>query len=423
MSTRFAAHDRPMACLRPDQRHSPTMRSHPLDRVASLGFITYAASATVTPICLVALSRSLGLSLSQGGFLEALRNVMIVLMLGISGPLAARWGKVLTLGVGAITLGIGGLCYAIGVGYAGVLVALGMVGIGGGIMEALINPLVQDLHPQDSGRHLNRINAFWSLGVPLTVLSGGELLTIGVHWRVIVAAMGLLGILTGIAFLRRIRNLREPRHRARSALGHKWTVLRQRRFWVFAVMMLLAGMMEGGFTFWSASYIQLHLDGLPRAGGFATACFAGGMMLGRFASGWLLRQQHIAALLLISSLGGLGFALLVPWASNTGQVMFLLLGAGLAVACMWPSLQSFAADRLQTNTTALFILLSAAGIPGFALSAWLLGVLGDQVGLQMAWHVMPPLFVLMAILVAWEGRLSRQQDNNDHAPRPNQHAL
>jgi len=80
----------------------------------------------------------------------------------------------------------------------------------------------------------------------------------------------------------------------------------------------------------------------------------------------------------------------------------LLVLAGLSVACFWPSIQSYAVDRLPVEPTALFILLSCAGIPGFAFVSWLMGFVGDRAGLRASFFVVPAFFALLLFIVIVE---------------------
>src|SRR5690606_35900183 len=144
---------------------------------------------------------------------------------------------------------------------------------------ALINPLVQELHPEDSGRYLNLINAFWSIGVLLTMLGTGDALSREVSWRTIMATLGGVSFVAGILFLVLRRTLREkPRVSMISVLQEKKAILRSPRFWLFSAMMFLGGSAEGAFTYWSASLMQLQYGAMPRAAGVGVALFAAGMI-------------------------------------------------------------------------------------------------------------------------------------------------
>ncbi len=372
----------------------------PLDYATALSFAVYAASVTVTPISLVALSRELGISLVGGGTIEAVRASLLIPALLISGWAAAHFGKALALGVSTGLLGAGLIAYALAPGYAAILIAVGMVGFGGGVIEALLNPLIQDLPPGDSGRYLNFLNAFFSVGVFITVISGGEWITQGGSWRYIMATLGALCLVAAIVFVSLKHEApREAERGVRIVITRKLSVLRNPRFWLFFAMMFLGGGAEGGLTFWSASYIQLEFGSVARVGGIGTAAFAAGMIVGRIASGHFVRQHHLQRLIGGSAVGGFIVGMILPRFSGIPLLLAGLFTAGLSIACFWPSIQSYAADRIEADNTALFILLSCGGIPGFGFAAWLMGVIGETAGLNASLYVIPAFLALLAILL------------------------
>ncbi|WOO43087.1 MFS transporter [Rubellicoccus peritrichatus] len=369
-----------------------------LDSASAVGFLAYSASVTVTPISLVILANELNFSLTAGGALEVARSVPLFAMLLTAAVVAGRWGKVRALAFSCFALAAGMWMYSFAHNYTFVLIALALLGAGGGLLEALINPLTQDLHPKDSGRYLNIINGFWSIGVLLTVLIGGELLTRDVSWRFLVAGLGVLSALAGFFYIvARHQQPEGPRHRASDVLGHKMEILRLKHFWTIVPMMFFGGAVEGAYLFWSASYIQIDFEASPRAAGIGTALFAMGMIIGRFAIGWLLKQESLWRLIVGSVILGFVVSLAVPFTDSLWLLYGLLFLAGLSVASFWPSIQSYAADRLPVETTSLFILLSCAGLPGFAFASWLLGYIGEHAGLTWSFGTVPILFLLLGI--------------------------
>jgi fucose permease len=212
----------------------------------------------------------------------------------------------------------------------------------------------------------------------------------------------VLSIACGASFLLLTEHARRRDVGTVDVLRHKWGVLSNGRFWLFAAMMVAGGAAEGAFTFWSASFIQLQYRGTPRAAGVGTAIFASGMMAGRFAGGWLVPQQRLWLLILLSAISGTVVSIFVPLAESLGVLYLLLLVAGLTVACLWPSLQSYAADRMNVDTTALFILLSCAGIPGFAFISWVMGVIAEHTSLRQSFFAAPLCCAILAALVGIE---------------------
>ena len=420
------------------------VRTTGLDCAAALGMFVYAASVVATPIILLEIAAEMGFGLAGGGGIEALRAAFLLAILVLSGVLAARLGKVLCLAAGAAILALGLFVYAFSPSYAVVLVAIALVGLGGGVLEALMNPLVQEQHPQDSARYLNILNAFFSFGVCASVLLTGDLLTRGVSWRLMLGGLAVLALGLGLLFglFRKIGGERDkkvsdpvpsPNCGPNCVIGQNIrNMARDRRFWLFCLAMFCGGGAEGAFTFWSASYIQLHFAADARIGAFGTAVFAGGMVVGRFGVGHFAGQKQLPRWIIASSLLGIaaslgawavaapqalaappaalakgaGQALAAGAASTATQALgaiwafiALLFVAGLAVACFWPSIQSHAAAVIPCDMTMLFILLSCAGIPGFGLVAWGMGIIAERHGLRTSLLLVPFLFVVLALAI------------------------
>ncbi len=376
------------------------IRLKALDYAVIAILLAYSASATITPICFVAIAREFSLSLSAGGGIEGVRSFLIFIMLFFSGFAAARFGKVRSLWAGSLMLALGFFAYSAAPSYRFILGATVCIGCGAGILEGLINPLVQDLHEGDSGRYMNITNAFWSVGVLSTVLVGGELLTRGVSWRPIIVFLGFLSL--GASVLLFVLRDRQPRIRELDgkAVARSYVqCVRSRRFWVFASMMLLAGGVEGAFTFWSASYIQINFSAAPRMGGIGTACFAAGMMTMRFIGGFFVGQNRLRRLIILSASAGIVTGCAVPFVNSAALFFPVLFAAGATVACFWPSIQTYAVDRLGLDSTTVFILLSCAGIPGFGAVSFLMGGIGAAAGLTVSFFTVPVMLLLMLSVV------------------------
>lgn len=389
----------------------------PLDWCNALGFVVYAGSAAITPIALLVLAREMQFTFTSGGALEAARSALIVVALLFSGFFAGRFGKAPSLAVSSLLLSLGLLLYCVAPSYGVVVLALVIAGCGGGIIEGLINPLVQDQHPDDSGRYLNIVNGFWSVGVLVTMLLVGEWLTWDGSWRVPLAI--LAGIAGLAAFLYAVFAHQErqretyPMHVVATQV---WAIARSPLFWLFWLMMVLAGAAEGGLTFWTASFIQAEHGGSARVAGIATACFGTGMMLGRFAIGLLVRQHLLWHTMLGSTAAALLCTLVVPFVPWLSVLLLALFASGLGIACLWPSLQSYAAERLPLDSTNLFILLSCGGIPGYAGASWALGHMAERWGFSLALLTIPAGMALLLLLLLALPLLLRRSNERPKAP-------
>lgn len=386
------------------------MRFGRYDHASFLTYLAYAAGSVAAPVCLVHLARDLGFRLddggmSAGGALHLGRTAAIVAAMLGCGFWAGRWGKRPTLGFSVLLMGLGvGLC-AVAPTYGIVFLALIVAGIGEGVVEGLATPFVQELHPDEPGRYVNFSHAFWSIGVLVTVLAAGAALSAGVSWRLVIGAVAVLSAVPALLLLGRdpaYRETTEPLDRA-AILDHARQLLRRPRFWVLFAAMFVAGGGEFCLTFWSASFLQINLAASAWVGGVGTACFAGGMALGRMAGAWWVPEHRLCPFILISAAAGVAISLLLPTVRHLGLFLTLLFVVGIATAPFWPSIQSYSVPRLPgTDTTLLMILLACAGIPGCGFATWLMGVIGDRAGLGAAFYMVPACYAILFGLVAVE---------------------
>ncbi|MCP4699491.1 MAG: MFS transporter, partial [Gammaproteobacteria bacterium] len=357
--------------------------------------------------CLPEISKTLSTSLSEGGGMATARTVVMLFVLILAGVCAQKWGKKRFLTTGQYLLAAGLLMSSVAQNYPMFILSLMVSGIGGGFMEALVSPLVVDLHPQDSGEYMNITHAFYPIGVMISALFFGELLTLGYSWRWLfrLAALGALSV--GIVF--NLSRFPTPVHSASSPwkLGIKILVLPG--FWLFAAAIFLGAGVESALTFWSRSYVAAYLKDVPRAGAIAVMIFAGTMAVGRFLTARLSQTMNLKTMLLGSALLGIGVSGMLPFAANLFWFYVLLALAGLAAACFWPTILAEAAACLQVDATLLFILLSCGGIAGFGFTPWLMGIIGDSRDLRTAFSVIPGLFALLLLVLVFEWRMTRKK--------------
>ena len=314
--------------------------------------------------------------------------------------LAQRWGKKRFLALGQYLIAAGFLLASFSSNYPTLILALMLVGVGGGFSEALLNPLIVDLHDKESGKYLNISHAFYPVGIVGAALLFGELLTLGYSWRLTfqIAAAGALVVAILFSILRFPPTEKDKTSYPKLFAG----VLSRGGFWLFALAIILAGAIESALTFWSRSYVGTYLNEVPRAGAAAVVLFAGAMAVGRFLTAYFANKTSLNNIMIGSAVLGVGVSALVPLATNLNWFYALVALAGLATACFWPTLLAEADDYLRVNTTILFVLLSSVGMIGFGFAPWIMGIIGDNAGLKSGFALIPLLFLVLILLLIVE---------------------
>ena len=393
-------------------------------------FICYAACSVIVPVILEPLARELKFPLAEGGMaaggaLHLGRSIPMVFSMAFCGFAAGRWGKARSMGFALLLMGLGIVICSFSSFYGMLFLAIALAGLGEGTIEGLSTPVSQDLHPEEPGRYINFTHAFWSIGVLGSALLAGAILTFGVQWRMILCVTGIMALIPAVMFLwpaSRSRQQFPDRHAEPLHWRVVWIqmseIVKYRHFWLFFVLMFLAGGGEFCLTFWCASFIRLDFAGSAWDGGVGTACFAGGMILGRLGWGYWIRQHQLKELVVYSALAGTAISLCFPWLKSLSVMFVLLFFIGIATGPFWPSLQSYCADRMpHLNTTMLFILLSCAGIPGCGFFTWLMGVLGDWYGLRPSFLMVPVCYLLIAGITAFDW-LALRENKREPASSP-----
>ncbi|MBT5828792.1 MAG: MFS transporter [Candidatus Latescibacteria bacterium] len=363
----------------------------------------FAISGVVTPICLPEISKTLSTSFSEGGGMETARTVLVLLTLMVAGICARHWGKKIFITYGQYFLALGLILTSYADSYALLIMALMITGIGGGFTEALINPLVVDLHAEDSGKYLNIANAFYPIGVMAGALIFGELLTLGYSWRLMFRIAGIGALIMGVLFhISRFPTPIEAEHSSAHVISD---ILRQPGFWLFAAAIFLGAGVESSFTFWGRSYVETYLADVPRAGAIAVVIFAGTMAVGRLLSARLSEFMSLRTLMMRSAILGVLVSSAILFTNSLIAFYILLALAGFAAACFWPTILAEADACLSVDTTMLFVMLACFGIAGFGLTPWIMGVMGDSAGLKAGFLVIPGLFIGLILVLTLERRI------------------
>ncbi len=374
------------------------MKFNKTDAALSIAFMVYAATVVLVPISLLKMSEELSFTLSGAGALEAGRTILLLFTLIISSKAASLIGKSRTIALGLIITSASLILAGFSNTYWGIMSLMFVIGFGTGFAEALINPLIHDNHPNDSSKYLNIVNAFFSLGIVVAVLISGFLLTIGISWRILFIGLGIITLFPAFVLITAKKGSGESGQA--TSLSHWIQCLKQPAFWILAAAIYLGAGCEAAFTFWSASYIQIHFNALPSAAGIGTALFAGAMFTGRLLTGKFTRgHSYDRKLLLIVSLCGIAVSLLAYSAESIYLFYILLFASGLTIAPYWATIQALSIKLVDGDPTLLFILLSCAGISGFGSASWIMGLIGDSYGLQNSLLLIPAFFLLLSIVL------------------------
>lgn len=380
---------------------SSSLRPRWLTLLCYGAMMSLAIGINLLPVFLTALSHryggSGGLSQEQLGRLGAAAFAGLVIGILVTGPLADRWGAkcFALLGNALIAVSLVGAAWA--PSYAWLALALAVLGLGAGLLDMVLSPVVAALHPERRSSAMNWLHSFYCVGAGVTILAGTWVLRAGGGW----ATACLLLLPLPVALLVLFAPLHFP------ALTHEQTrtplraLIRQRWFALALLAIFLGGATELGLAQWLPAYAETSLGFPAWVGGTALLLFSIAMALGRMVIGAAGRKLDPFRVMawgcgLSVALFLLGAFLPLPmWALSA------CIAAGFTGSCLWPTMLAVTADRYPTGGASMFGALAALGNAGGIFMPWLVGWMADlaNLSLGLATSAVAPAVMLPLVLV------------------------
>ncbi len=283
--------------------------------------------------------------------------------------------------------------------FVGLLIAVLIYAMGGGLLEVLISPIVEACPADHKEARMSLLHSFYCWGhMGVVLISTAFFAIFGIaHWRIMAVIWALVPLANLVFFMTvPIPSLAdEPVDGVpvRRLFG-------MREFWVLMLLMLCAGSCEQAVSQWASAFAERGL-GVSKTVGDLTGPLFFAFMMGtsrvfysKFSDKISLdRFMFCSALLcLISYL----------MASLTRTPVLGLLGCGLcglSVGVLWPGTYSIAARSIRGGGTALFALLALAGDLGCGGGPALVGFVSDAANGALKTGILAAIVFPLLLLV------------------------
>lgn len=369
-----------------------------------IGYICQAMNNNFAPLLFLTFQSQYGLTLEHIALLTSLNFAVQLATDAVAAKVSDRIGYRVCLVSAHVFCLLGFLSLALlpqllPVPFVGLVAAVCVYAIGGGMIEVLVSPVVEACPTEGKAAAMSLLHSFYCWGqVGVVLLSTLFFVAFGVeHWPILACIWSLVPAVGIVMFLR----VPVPRLVPEGQQMPLRALARSRVFWVLVVMMLCAGASELSMTQWASAFTEAGLGVSKTVGDLFGPClFAVLMGCVRVYFGKRGTQMNIqrwllgsAALCIVSYL----IACLSPIPA-LGLVGCML--CGLSVALMWPGTFSLAAERLPTGGTGLFAMLALAGDLGCTVGPGMVGVISGMTNLRsgLLTAIIFPIVLLLVLL-------------------------
>jgi MFS family permease len=307
--------------------------------------------------------------------------------IAISSPMLDVIGMGLLLPLAGVLMPLGMLTMAFagdlaaGAGVYSMLVAgAAIAGVGWGLVEGVMNPLIASLYPDEKTAKLNAAHAWWPGGLVIGGLLGLELSNLGFSWQlkmgvVVVPAVALIVLCLGVKF--------PPTERTAAGISARemFRELRNPLFFVLFCSMFLTAASELAPGQW----VDLALSRVVHMPGILLLVYVSGLMflMRHFAGPLVHRLSPIGVLWWSCLMAALGlFAL--SWADSPFTALAAATAWGTGVCYMWPTMLATASERFPRGGALLMGLMGTAGTLSIQFVLPLMGAIFDRKKVELA---------------------------------------
>ena len=371
------------------------------------GYVVQAIVNNFAPLLFLTFQRSFGIPLEQITMLVTINFGIQLLVDLLSAAFVDRIGYKKTVILAQIFAATGLVLLALLPGiispFPGILTAVMIYAVGGGLCEVVLSPIVEACPTDNKEKAMSLLHSFYCWGhVGVVLLSTAFFAAFGIeNWRILAAAWAVIPAVNALLFVK----APVPSLIQEGETGMSFRELfTSRIFWVLMLLMAAAGASEQGVSQWASAFAEQGLGVSKTMGDLAGPMFFAVMMgLSRLFYGKYGDRIRLDRFMIGSSVLCAASYLCVALAPVPVLGLVGCGFCGLSVGIMWPGGFSKGAAALPRGGTAMFALFALAGDLGCAggptAVGMVSGALGGNLKLGILSGVVFPLLVIAGVLL------------------------
>ena len=290
--------------------------------------------------------------------------------------------------------------------FAGLLVAVVIYAVGGGLIEVIISPIIEACPTDNKEKAMSLLHSFYCWGhVGVVLISTVFFALFGIeNWKILALIWAIVPIVNTFVFIKApIYPLNED--------GEEGLPLRKlfsmKIFRVFLIMMICAGASEQAVSQWASAFAEKGL-GVSKTVGDLAGPMAFALLMGtsRLIFGKYGHKLDLDRFMKYSCILCIAAYLCITLVPNP---VIGLIGCGIcgfSVGILWPGTYSKASASIKGGGTAMFAMLALAGDIGCSGGPTLAGLVSDRFGGNMRAGIMAAIIfpAVMTVCLMLSGK-------------------
>lgn len=288
--------------------------------------------------------------------------------------------------------------------FAGIMIAVVIYAIGGGLIEVLISPIIEACPNDNKEKAMSLLHSFYCWGhVGVVLTSTAFFAILGIEkWKILALIWAAIPAFNIVLFANApIYSLHED--------GEQGLTLKQlfsqKVFWLLMLMMMCAGASEQAVSQWASTFAEQGL-GVSKTVGDLAGPMAFAMLMGtsRLIYGKYGHKMDLDRFMKYSCILCIASYLCIALVPTPVVELIGCAVCGFSVGILWPGTFSKAAVAIKGGGTALFAMLALAGDLGCSGGPTLAGMvsssLGNNLRLGILAAIVFPILLLMGVMIS-----------------------
>lgn len=282
--------------------------------------------------------------------------------------------------------------------YGGIITAVVLYAIGGGIIEVLISPIVEACPTERKEAAMSLLHSFYCWGHAFLIIVTTIYFSIfGIrNWPIMACVWAIVPFANMIYFLfvPIMRTVEEEKQM------NFVDLMKQKIFWLLVVIMICAGASELAMSQWASTFAESALGVSKSIGDLAGPCaFAILMGIARAFYGKCSERIPLKKFMIGCAILCIGCYTLTMLAEIPLLGLIGCAVCGFSVGIFWPGTFSVAAIKLPAGGTVMYALMALAGDIGCSSGPTVVGMVADSAGNNLKFGLGAAMIFPIVILI------------------------